>query len=200
MIDLKKRISEAEIIKELNISRKEIKSYKQNKFIIPLLDENNQMYYTLADIVILRYVKMYEDLGYDEKEIIKKIKGKTQFQIFEDILRSVKGKAEYNLDISLQAKLRLDKVLERVYKTGSIRIEYIDELSKFINKKEKGNNLNLFIHELLLIIVFMMIVTLLFCILTEKFYMLFIIGVLGLLVLIRYKYYKKRKWCRNGTF
>lgn len=193
MIDLKKRISEAEIIKELNISRKEIKSYKQNKFIIPLLDENNQMYYTLADIVILRYVKMYEDLGYDEKEIIKKIKGKTQFQIFEDILRSVKGKAEYNLDISLQAKLRLDKVLERVYKTGSIRIEYIDELSKFINKKEKGNNLNLFIHELLLIIVFMMIVTLLFCILTEKFYMLFIIGVLGLLVLIRYKYYKKRK-------
>lgn len=193
MIDLKKRISEAKIIKELNISRKEIKSYKQNKFIIPLLDENNQMYYTLADIVILRYVKMYEDLGYDEKEIIKKIKGKTQFQIFEDILRSVKGKAEYNLDISLQAKLRLDKVLERVYKTGSIRIEYIDELSKFINKKEKGNNLNLFIHELLLIIVFMMIVTLLFCILTEKFYMLFIIGVLGLLVLIRYKYYKKRK-------
>lgn len=193
MIDLKKRISEAEIIKELNISRKEIKSYKQNKFIIPLLDENNQMYYTLADIVILRYVKMYEDLGYDEKEIIKKIKGKTQFQIFEDILRSVKGKAEYNLDISLQAKLRLDKVLERVYKTGSIRIEYIDELSKFINKKEKGNNLNLFIHELLLIIVFMMIVTLVFCILTEKFYMLFIIGVLGLLVLIRYKYYKKRK-------
>ncbi len=193
MIDLKKRISEAEIIKELNISRKEIKSYKQNKFIIPLLDENNQMYYTLSDIVILRYVKMYEDLGYDEKEIIKKIKGKTQFQIFEDILRSVKGKAEYNLDISLQAKLRLDKVLERVYKTGSIRIEYIDELSKFINKKEKGNNLNLFIHELLLIIVFMMIVTLLFCILTEKFYMLFIIGVLGLLVLIRYKYYKKRK-------
>ena len=136
---------------------------------------------------------MYEDLGYDEKDIIKKIKGKTQFQIFEDILRSVKGKAEYNLDISLQAKLRLDKVLERVYKTGSIRIEYIDELSKFINKKEKGNNLNLFIHELLLIIVFMMIVTLLFCILTEKFYMLFIIGVLGLLVLIRYKYYKKRK-------
>ena len=103
MIDLKKRISEAKIIKELNISRKEIKSYKQNKFIIPLLDENNQMYYTLADIVILRYVKMYEDLGYDEKEIIKKIKGKTQFQIFEDILRSVKGKAEYNLDISLQA-------------------------------------------------------------------------------------------------
>lgn len=193
MIDLKKRISEAEIIKELNISRKEIKSYKQNKFIIPLLDENNQMYYTLSDIVILRYVKMYEDLGYDEKEIIKKIKGKTQFQIFEDILRSVKGKAEYNLDISLQAKLRLDKVLERVYKTGSIRIEYIDELSKFINKKEKGNNLNLFIHELLLIIVFMMIVTLVFCILTEKFYMLFIIGVLGLLVLIRYKYYKKRK-------
>ena len=193
MIDLKKRISEAEIIKDLNISRKEIKSYKQNKFIIPLLDENNQMYYTLSDIVILRYVKMYEDLGYDEKEIIKKIKGKTQFQIFEDILRSVKGKAEYNLDISLQAKLRLDKVLERVYKTGSIRIEYIDELSKFINKKEKGNNLNLFIHELLLIIVFMMIVTLLFCILTEKFYMLFIIGVLGLLVLIRYKYYKKRK-------
>lgn len=193
MIDLKKRISEAEIIKELNISRKEIKSYKQNKFITPLLDENNQMYYTLADIVILRYVKMYEDLGYDEKEIIKKIKGKTQFQIFEDILRSVKGKAEYNLDISLQAKLRLDKVLERVYKTGSIRIEYIDELSKFINKKEKGNNLNLFIHELLLIIVFMMIVTLVFCILTEKFYMLFIIGVLGLLVLIRYKYYKKRK-------
>ena len=193
MIDLKKRISEAEIIKELNISRKEIKSYKQNKIIIPLLDENNQMYYTLSDIVILRYVKMYEDLGYDEKEIIKKIKGKTQFQIFEDILRSVKGKAEYNLDISLQAKLRLDKVLERVYKTGSIRIEYIDELSKFINKKEKGNNLNLFIHELLLIIVFMMIVTLLFCILTEKFYMLFIIGVLGLLVLIRYKYYKKRK-------
>ena len=193
MIDLKKRISEAKIIKELNISRKEIKSYKQNKFIIPLLDENNQMYYTLADIVILRYVKMYEDLGYDEKEIIKKIKGKTQFQIFEDILRSVKGKAEYNLDISLQAKLRLDKVLERVYKTGSIRIEYIDELSKFINKKEKGNNLNLFIHELLLIIVFMKIVTLLFCILTEKFYMLFIIGVLGLLVLIRYKYYKKRK-------
>lgn len=193
MIDLKKRISEAKIIKELNISRKEIKSYKQNKFIIPLLDENNQMYYTLSDIVILRYVKMYEDLGYDEKEIIKKIKGKTQFQIFEDILRSVKGKAEYNLDISLQAKLRLDKVLERVYKTGSIRIEYIDELSKFINKKEKGNNLNLFIHELLLIIVFMMIVTLLFCILTEKFYMLFIIGVLGLLVLIRYKYYKKRK-------
>lgn len=193
MIDLKKRISEAKIIKELNISRKEIKSYKQNKFIIPLLDENNQMYYTLADIVILRYVKMYEDLGYDEKEIIKKIKGKTQFQIFEDILRSVKGKAEYNLDISLQAKLRLDKVLERVYKTGSIRIEYIDELSKFINKKEKGNNLNLFIHELLLIIVFMMIVTLVFCILTEKFYMLFIIGVLGLLVLIRYKYYKKRK-------
>ena len=193
MIDLKKRISEAKIIKELNISRKEIKSYKQNKFITPLLDENNQMYYTLADIVILRYVKMYEDLGYDEKEIIKKIKGKTQFQIFEDILRSVKGKAEYNLDISLQAKLRLDKVLERVYKTGSIRIEYIDELSKFINKKEKGNNLNLFIHELLLIIVFMMIVTLLFCILTEKFYMLFIIGVLGLLVLIRYKYYKKRK-------
>ena len=80
-----------------------------------------------------------------------------------------------------------------MYKTGSIRIEYIDELSKFINKKEKGNNLNLFIHELLLIIVFMMIVTLLFCILTEKFYMLFIIGVLGLLVLIRYKYYKKRK-------
>lgn len=193
MIDLKKRISEAEIIKELNISRKEIKSYKQNKFITPLLDENNQMYYTLSDIVILRYVKMYEDLGYDEKEIIKKIKGKTQFQIFEDILRSVKGKAEYNLDISLQAKLRLDKVLERVYKTGSIRIEYIDELSKFINKKEKGNNLNLFIHELLLIIVFMMIVTLVFCILTEKFYMLFIIGVLGLLVLIRYKYYKKRK-------
>lgn len=193
MIDLKKRISEAKIIKELNISRKEIKSYKQNKFIIPLLDENNQMYYTLSDIVILRYVKMYEDLGYDEKEIIKKIKGKTQFQIFEDILRSVKGKAEYNLDISLQAKLRLDKVLERVYKTGSIRIEYIDELSKFINKKEKGNNLNLFIHELLLIIVFMMIVTLVFCILTEKFYMLFIIGVLGLLVLIRYKYYKKRK-------
>ena len=193
MIDLKKRISEAKIIKELNISRKEIKSYKQNKFIIPLLDENNQMYYTLADIVILRYVKMYEDLGYDEKEIIKKIKGKTQFQKLEDILRSVKGKAEYNLDISLQAKLRLDKVLERVYKTGSIRIEYIDELSKFINKKEKGNNLNLFIHELLLIIVFMMIVTLLFCILTEKFYMLFIIGVLGLLVLIRYKYYKKRK-------
>ena len=193
MIDLKKRISEAKIIKELNISRKEIKSYKQNKFIIPLLDENNQMYYTLADIVILRYVKMYEDLGYDEKEIIKKIKGKTQFQIFEDILRRVKGKAEYNLDISLQAKLRLDKVLERVYKTGSIRIEYIDELSKFINKKEKGNNLNLFIHELLLIIVFMMIVTLVFCILTEKFYMLFIIGVLGLLVLIRYKYYKKRK-------
>ena len=193
MIDLKKRISEAKIIKELNISRKEIKSYKQNKFITPLLDENNQMYYTLADIVILRYVKMYEDLGYDEKEIIKKIKGKTQFQIFEDILRSVKGKAEYNLDISLQAKLRLDKVLERVYKTGSIRIEYIDELSKFINKKEKGNNLNLFIHELLLIIVFMMIVTLVFCILTEKFYMLFIIGVLGLLVLIRYKYYKKRK-------
>lgn len=193
MIDLKKRISEAEIIKDLNISRKEIKSYKQNKFIIPLLDENNQMYYTLSDIVILRYVKMYEDLGYDEKEIIKKIKGKTQFQIFEDILRSVKGKAEYNLDISLQAKLRLDKVLERVYKTGSIRIEYIDELSKFINKKEKGNNLNLFIHELLLIIVFMMIVTLVFCILTEKFYMLFIIGVLGLLVLIRYKYYKKRK-------
>ena len=193
MIDLKKRISEAKIIKELNISRKEIKSYKQNKFITPLLDENNQMYYTLSDIVILRYVKMYEDLGYDEKEIIKKIKGKTQFQIFEDILRSVKGKAEYNLDISLQAKLRLDKVLERVYKTGSIRIEYIDELSKFINKKEKGNNLNLFIHELLLIIVFMMIVTLLFCILTEKFYMLFIIGVLGLLVLIRYKYYKKRK-------
>ena len=193
MFDLKKRISEAKIIKELNISRKEIKSYKQNKFIIPLLDENNQMYYTLADIVILRYVKMYEDLGYDEKEIIKKIKGKTQFQIFEDILRSVKGKAEYNLDISLQAKLRLDKVLERVYKTGSIRIEYIDELSKFINKKEKGNNLNLFIHELLLIIVFMMIVTLVFCILTEKFYMLFIIGVLGLLVLIRYKYYKKRK-------
>lgn len=193
MIDLKKRISEAEIIKELNISRKEIKSYKQNKFITPLLDENNQMYYTLSDIVILRYIKMYEDLGYDEKEIIKKIKGKTQFQIFEDILRSVKGKAEYNLDISLQAKLRLDKVLERVYKTGSIRIEYIDELSKFINKKEKGNNLNLFIHELLLIIVFMMIVTLVFCILTEKFYMLFIIGVLGLLVLIRYKYYKKRK-------
>ena len=193
MIDLKKRISEAEIIKDPNISRKEIKSYKQNKFITPLLDENNQMYYTLSDIVILRYVKMYEDLGYDEKEIIKKIKGKTQFQIFEDILRSVKGKAEYNLDISLQAKLRLDKVLERVYKTGSIRIEYIDELSKFINKKEKGNNLNLFIHELLLIIVFMMIVTLVFCILTEKFYMLFIIGVLGLLVLIRYKYYKKRK-------
>lgn len=193
MIDLKKRISEAEIIKELNISRKEIKFYRQNKFITPLLDENNQMYYTLSDIVILRYVRMYEDLGYDEKEIIKKIKGKTQFQIFEDILRSVKGKAEYNLDISLQAKLRLDKVLERVYKTGSIRIEYIDELSKFIDKKEKGNNLNLFIHELLLIIVFMMIVTLVFCILTEKFYMLFIIGVLGLLVLIRYKYYKKRK-------
>ncbi|MCI5726106.1 MAG: helix-turn-helix domain-containing protein [Clostridium sp.] len=193
MIDLKKRISEAEIIKELNISRKEIKFYRQNKFITPLLDENNQMYYTLSDIVILRYVRMYEDLGYDEKEIIKKIKGKTQFQIFEDILRSVKGKAEYNLDISLQAKLRLDKVLERVYKTGSIRIEYIDELSKFIDKKEKSNNLNLFIHELLLIIVFMMIVTLVFCILTEKFYMLFIIGVLGLLVLIRYKYYKKRK-------
>ena len=154
--------------------------------------QDNEFYFLNDELLKTYFISIYMDLDLDYDEICLKIKNKHNYDIFEDILRPIKENIEYDLDKSLTIKLRLDKLIERIYKTGKIDESYVKEIHRFVKKTNEEKKDEMYVFKCVLAISYILFIvagTILSVAIGNFSYILFI--AIAIMLILSYLYYHK---------
>jgi DNA-binding transcriptional MerR regulator/DNA-directed RNA polymerase subunit RPC12/RpoP len=155
---MKELITTGELAKLCEVSVRTVQFYDKKGLLKPsLLSEGGRRMFGEEEVIKLRYISLYKELGFSLEEIKEVFDNNSNIDLFKELLKQQEDKISKEISNLKERQQKLKAILQEVDESNTVKIKSIEGLNHLIEKKIKykkvGVMTNIFLSIYVLILI-----------------------------------------------